>query len=100
MKDSDDTTPVVKLTKHQEAVVGALQDGAILITDREIYGAHLAIGKGKDEEVYQLSSKLFYNLREKGMVFQMFRHPWDFVLTEEGEAYPIKKYDLSVLKRI
>jgi hypothetical protein len=77
----------VKLTPKQNEVVWCLQNGWVLITDSAIKGA--IVGKGRSDS-FTIGNGVFWNLVNKGIIHQMIRYPFWYVLTELGETFKTK----------
>ncbi len=76
----------MKLTKTQNKVINALQNGWSLITDCGHPGAICV----KDKEDYHIGNRLFSNLVNKDLIRQQLRPPFDYVLSIKGEEIKTK----------
>jgi hypothetical protein len=68
----------MELSEKQKWVVRLLQSGEVLIVDRD----YVAVTERK--KTHRLDVRVFYNLIQKGIIAQQFRHPFDYVLTKLG----------------
>lgn len=77
---------IMKLTNQQNMVINCLQNGFVLVTDSEHFGAAVADKKGH----YLIGSRLFNNLVRKELICQEFSWPFDYVLTIKGNEINTK----------
>lgn len=78
-----------RLTKQQNKVINCLQNGFSIITGSEMTGAVIRNG----EHQFNIGSRLFWNLYEKGLIFQDCGHghgTWYYILTELGKTIKTK----------
>lgn len=83
----------MKLTVKQNAVIWCLQNGWELITSNDIPGALVVTKKHE----YRISNRLFWNLVDKGLIYQgsWDKHRYDYVLTPFGKNIKTKKIDFE-----
>ena len=86
--------PDLKLSKKQNAVVFALQNGGQLLTDsRSSY-----VGLFYNGMTVYFSGVIFWNLVKKELLSQELSRPFDYKLTLTGKEVSAKKCDpVSVL---
>ena len=76
----------IKLTPKQNAVIYLLQNGWELITDSEMRGAEVC----NSTHQFHINGGLFWNLVEKGLIFQnRMKGDW-YTLTELGKEIKTK----------
>lgn len=71
----------MKPSKAQKEVIRDLQNGYVLITGNQLKGA--VVGSSKRE--YIIGTRLFWNLVDKGLVFQNMYENYNYTLTELGK---------------
>ncbi|KKL95758.1 hypothetical protein LCGC14_1851340 [marine sediment metagenome] len=76
----------MKLTKAQNKVINALQNGWILITDADSPGATCA----KSKEDFEISNTIFFNILSKKLIHQQLSYPFDYVLSIKGKEIKTK----------
>jgi hypothetical protein len=83
------------LTPKQSCVIFCLQQGCILITGSQYRTAWVAGKKGQ----FEISSRLFWNLVEKGLIKQTTweSDDYDYILTPLGQKVICKKIDIEQL---
>lgn len=79
----------VKLTKKQEIVIYALQNGFQLITDNSAPGALCC----NEEVAFEVRSQVFWNLVTKDMIYQEMEWPFDYVLTDAGKKIKTREIE-------
>lgn len=83
----------MKLTKQQNKVINCLQNAWVLIADSE--SAWIAVAHPKGDFI--IGTRLFWNLVEKGLIYQELRSPYDYILTALGEEIKTKDVQKEVL---
>lgn len=87
----------MKLTKQQNMVINCLQNGWVIITDSEYPGAWV----GNSSYQFKIVGRLFWNLVEKGLIFQDhghgFGHHWNYILTDEGKGIKTKDIQQDIV---
>jgi hypothetical protein len=73
----------IKLTPVQNKVIWCLQNGWILITDSGMKGA---IVGATTKDQFKINNRVFWNLVDKGMIYQSLEWPFHYVLTKEGKS--------------
>ena len=83
------------LTPKQSCVIFCLQQGCILIAGSQYRTAWVAGKKGQ----FEISSRLFWNLVEKGLIKQTTweSDDYDYILTPLGKKVICKKFDMEQL---
>lgn len=82
----------VKLTPVQNKVIWCLQNGWVLITDSSMKGAEVG---NTAKECFHISNRVFWNLVDKEMVYQMLEWPFYYVLTQQGEKIKTKPITIN-----
>lgn len=78
----------MKLSPLQIKVIKCLQNDWWLFTDNTIKGAEVISENGKEQ--FHVSNRVFYNLLQKDLIYQQHEHPFNYVLTLEGETIKLK----------
>lgn len=76
----------MKLTPKQNAVMYCLQNGWMLITDCEMRGADVC----SKTHQFHINGNLFWNLVEKGLIFQNSAERFYYTLTDLGKTIKTK----------
>lgn len=71
----------IKLSKLQKKVMKDLQAGYSIITNCDVRGAWI----GNKTMEYHINNRVFYNLVDKGFIYQSFRDDFHYVLTDYGK---------------
>lgn len=73
----------LKLTPKQKKVVRDVRDGGyVIITNCEMRGA--IIGRTSGDQ-YEIGTRLFWNMVDKGLIYQQLGYPFNYVLTEKAK---------------
>ncbi len=83
------TEKKIKLSKLQKKVVKDLQGTYVLVTDQTVKGAWVSQSTKYGGDQYHIHNGVFWNLVTKGMIFQSYSWPFNYVLTEEGKTIKI-----------
>ena len=79
----------MKLTKRQKEVYNDLKNnGAIMITDSDYVGATVGFSRDSDKEDYHIGTRLFWNLVDKGVIWQQFRWPHGYIISSNFKLTP------------
>jgi hypothetical protein len=76
----------MKLTPKQNQVINCLQNGWVLITDRD----SKEIWCGDNEAQFSFGRWLFWNMVEKGLISQELTLPYNYILTSLGRDIKTK----------
>jgi len=74
----------IELSKKQKEVVSILQRGGCLITSNEMKGAE--VWDIVTNKSFRISNRVFWNLVDKGMIFQNMNKHQNYTITKYGKT--------------
>lgn len=80
-----------KLTPKQNMILFCLQNGWSLITSSEY--RNVCIGNSKGQ--FWVTGALFWKMVRMGFIYQQYKHPQDYILTELGKKIITKKVPID-----
>lgn len=85
----------MKLTKKQNEMIHAMQNGFDAISDD--YSQGVVMGSDSGEQ-FPISSTVFWNCYQLGLIHQESRYPFDYILSDKGIEIKTNNVDFSKIK--